>query len=132
MTLERTKNKSILILCLVLVIVFAISSLAFAGKAKGKFYPPDQVGPYSIGHTTVQLTDTSRNLDGSTPATSEGTFSASGHLVSDDGKDNRSRILIHGTTPLYNENPDGLEYPGTAGPSRTNSRGEHLFKSCFG
>jgi hypothetical protein len=59
---------------MVICLVFAFTSLVFAGKAKGKFYFPEQIGPYSIGHTTVILTDTTRNLDGSTPLNSAGRF----------------------------------------------------------
>ena len=45
--------------------------LACAGAALSKdkeqdhrFYSPEKAGPYGIGHTTVIVTDPSRNLDG--------------------------------------------------------------------
>ena len=42
--------------------------------AKHKKDRPDEKGPYEIGHTTVILTDPSRNLDGSTPPTGAGRY----------------------------------------------------------
>src|SRR5438270_6082506 len=35
-------------------------------------HTPDKMGHFGIGHTTLVVTDTSRNLDGSTPATGSG------------------------------------------------------------
>ena len=49
------------------------SALANDSK-KGGFAAPGELGGHSIGHTTVQVTDPSRNLDGSTPATSAGRY----------------------------------------------------------
>ena len=46
------------------------SRLAYSEGQEQRFYPPDQAGRYSIGHTTVIITDGTRNLDGSSPATS--------------------------------------------------------------
>src|ERR1700735_5217945 len=43
-----------------------------AGSSDHRFYPPDELGPYAIGHTTVVITDLSRNPDGSAPATAAG------------------------------------------------------------
>jgi len=111
MLLESPKKKLIIILCVAVGFLFAINSLAFSGKSKGKFYPPDQVGPYSIGHTTVILTDTSRNLDGSTPVTPEGRFLHLDIWYPTTEK-TTEHVAYTWNNPLYNENPDGLVYPG--------------------
>ena len=76
-----------------------------------KVTPPDQTGPHSIGHTTVILTDTSRNLDGSTPVNGDGRFLYLDIWYPTDAVTN-ARILYDWNNPLYNENPGGLVYPG--------------------
>jgi len=72
---------------------------------------PGEDGPYQIGHTTVVLTDTSRNLDGSEPATSAGR-----HLHLDiwypTHVETAARILYDWNNPIYNENPGRTIYPG--------------------
>jgi dienelactone hydrolase len=103
--------KKLLIFCAAAGFVLAISSLAFAGKSKGGFYHPDQVGPYSIGHTTVILTDTTRNLDGSTPVNSEGRFLHLDIWYPTTEK-TTGHVFYTWNNPLYNENPGGLVYPG--------------------
>ena len=85
------------------------SNAAFA-KDK-KVMPPDETGPYAIGHTTVILTDTSRNIDGSTPAEDAGRFLYLDIWYPTDQKTDE-RILYDWNNPLYNENPGGLVYPG--------------------
>jgi predicted dienelactone hydrolase len=96
---------------MVISFVITFSNFAIAGKAKGKFNSPEQVGPYSIGHTTVILTDTSRNLDGSTPVNSDGRF-----LYLDIWYPTTEKTTEHvyytWNNPLYNENPNGAVYPG--------------------
>jgi len=108
---ESPKKKLIIIFCVAVSFVLATSNFTFAGKSKEGFFPPDQVGPYSIGHTTVILTDTTRNLDGSTPVTSEGRF-----LHLDIWYPTMEKTTEHvaytWNNPLYNENPGGLVYPG--------------------
>jgi dienelactone hydrolase len=93
-----------------LAALFTASSIAFAGH-KGKTAPPDQPGPYSIGHTTVILTDTTRNLDGSTPASAEGRFLSLDIWYPTDVV-TTDHILYDWNNPLYNENPGSLVYPG--------------------
>jgi dienelactone hydrolase len=89
----------------------ASTSAVAAPSEEGGSYPPDRTGPYSIGHTTVVITDASRNLDGSTPVTSSGrplylqiwyptTVKATQH------------VRYTWNTPLYNQNPGGTVYPG--------------------
>jgi hypothetical protein len=54
-------------------LLLAAGNAAVAGPSEeGGSYPPERAGPYAIGHTTVVITDTSRNVDGSTPVTSSG------------------------------------------------------------
>ena len=90
---------------------FANGSSAFANDSRPQPTPPDQVGAYSIGHTTVVVTDPRRNLDGSTPATSAGRA-----LHLDIWYPTRVKTTEHVTytwnNPLYNENPGGAVYPG--------------------
>lgn len=87
------------------------SALAKDGADKGRAPAPDDLGEYSIGHTSVQVTDTSRNLDGSMPATTPGRYL---HMdiwypteVSTD-----EHIRYTWNNPLYNENPGGTVWPG--------------------
>lgn len=91
-------------------------SSAFANDASvlandSREHSPDQAGPYSIGHTTVVVTDPSRNLDGSTPATPAGR-----PLHVDIWYPTRTKTTEHiaytWNNPLYNENPGGSVYPG--------------------
>ena len=87
------------------------SRLAYSEGQEQRFYPPDQAGRYSIGHTTVIITDGTRNLDGSSPATSTGR-----PLYLDIWYPTTVRTNQHVTytwnDPLYNENPGGTVYPG--------------------
>lgn len=87
------------------------SRLVLSEGQEQRFYPPDQAGRYSIGHTTVIITDAARNLDGSSPATSTGrplyldiwyptTVKTTQH------------VIYTWNDPLYNENPGGTVYPG--------------------
>ena len=93
------------------VVMLAVCSVALAGQSTGVFSSPDQLGPYSIGHTTATITDTTRNLDGSTPVTSAGRFL---HLdiwypttVKTTG-----HVFYTWNNPLYSQNAGGLVYPG--------------------
>jgi hypothetical protein len=88
-----------------------ISSNVVLADKKLKYQAPDELGPYSIGHTTVILNDGSRNNDGSTPPIASGRFL---HLdiwyptdIKTDG-----HILYDWNNPIYTENVDGLVYPG--------------------
>ncbi len=76
-----------------------------------RFYPPDQAGPYGIGHTSVILTDSSRNLNGSMPASGSArplrldiwyptSVKPTGH------------IRYTWNNPMYNENPGSTVFPG--------------------
>ena len=87
------------------------SALANEGKGKGDSPGPGELGEFSIGHTTVQVTDPTRNLDGSMPATTPGRYL---HMdiwypteVSTD-----EHVQYTWNNPLYNENPGGAVWPG--------------------
>jgi dienelactone hydrolase len=86
------------------------SNVALADK-KSKSQAPDEAGPYAIGHTTVILTDSSRNNDGSMPSIPPGRFLHLDIWYPTDVKTD-ARILYDWNNPLYNENTDGLIYPG--------------------
>ncbi|MDB6083421.1 MAG: hypothetical protein JWN43_1302 [Gammaproteobacteria bacterium] len=97
---------------LLLGVLFAASGTALAGSSDEDGGPrPDRAGRYSIGHTTLVLTDGSRNVDGSAPATSSGrplylhiwyptTIPATQH------------VLYSWNDPVYNQNPGGTVYAG--------------------
>jgi dienelactone hydrolase len=104
-------KRLLLILGVVAVCVLALSSVALAGESARGFYPPDQLGPYSIGHTTATITDTTRNLDGSTPATAAGRFLHLDIWYPTTQK-TTAHVFYTWNNPLYNQNPDGLVYPG--------------------
>jgi hypothetical protein len=68
-----TAASSLVAKAILLGTLFATSGMAIAGSSdEDQVYPPDRAGRYSIGHTTLVLTDAARNVDGSTPATSSG------------------------------------------------------------
>lgn len=111
-------NKSLIETCqasskvagLLLGALLISSNVALADK-KSKYEAPDELGPYSIGHTTVILNDNSRNNDGSTPSTSAGRFLHLDIWYPTNVKTD-ARILYDWNNPIYNENPGGLVYPG--------------------
>jgi dienelactone hydrolase len=106
----KTGRPSTIITGLMLAAFLIGSNVALADK-KHKSQAPDEIGPYSIGHTTVILTDTSRNNDGSTPSTASGRFLHLDIWYPTDVKTD-ARILYDWNNPIYNENIDGLAYPG--------------------
>jgi dienelactone hydrolase len=94
--------------------VVGVGSVAAQGaphEGPGGFAEPDELGAYSIGHTTVQVTDPSRDLDGSTPPTTEGRYL---HLDIwyPTEVPTTDHITYTWNNPLYNENPGGTVYPG--------------------
>ncbi|WP_148288660.1 alpha/beta hydrolase family protein [Ilumatobacter nonamiensis] len=123
MTTDRSRTTAVLGIVVALVVsVSAVAggpALADNGKShgngnghgRGHAAEPDRLGEYSIGHTTVQVTDPSRNLDGSTPATSAGRFLHMDvwyptQVPTDD------HVRYTWNNPLYNENPGGTVWPG--------------------
>ena len=95
---------------LLLGAVLLSSNVVLADK-KSKHEAPDELGPYSIGHTTVILNDGSRNNDGSTPPIAPGRFLHLDIWYPTDVK-TESHILYDWNNPIYNENVNGLVYPG--------------------
>ncbi len=72
---------------------------------------PDGLGRYGIGHTTLVVTDTARNVDGSTPATGSGR-PLYVHVWYPTDLRTGSHVSYTWNNPLYNENPRGAVYPG--------------------
>jgi dienelactone hydrolase len=107
-TLFKARQPSGFVKALLLGTLLLASNAAFAKKDKHN--PPDEAGPYAIGHTTVILTDPSRNVDGSTPATSVGRYLYLDIWYPTDVKTD-DRILYDWNNPLYNENPGSAIYP---------------------
>lgn len=86
------------------------NSVVLAGN-KSKHQQPDELGPYSIGHTTVILNDTTRNNDGSAPAIAPGRFLHLDVWYPTNVKTD-DRILYDWNNPIYNDNTGGQTYPG--------------------
>ena len=82
-----------------------------AGSSDHRFYPPDELGPYAIGHTTVVITDLTRNPDGSTPPISAGRPLYL-HIWYPAGAGRSVPIAYTWNNPVYSENPGGMVYPG--------------------
>lgn len=76
-----------------------------------RFHAPDQAGPYGIGHTSVILTDTARNLNGSTPVTGSARPLRVDIWYPTSNKPT-GHIRYTWNNPLYNENPGSTVYPG--------------------
>ena len=97
---------------LILAALLAAGTAAVAGPSEeGGSYPPDRAGPYAIGHTTVVITDTSRNVDGSTPVTSSGRPLYL-HLWYPTTVATTQHVRYTWNDPVYNQNPGGTVYPG--------------------
>jgi dienelactone hydrolase len=73
--------------------------------------PPDGPGPYAIGHTTVVVTDPSRNVDGTSPATGAGRPLYL-HIWYPTTVKTSQHLRYTWNDPVYNQNPGGAVYPG--------------------
>jgi dienelactone hydrolase len=71
----------------------------------------DRSAPYAIGHTTLVLTDTTRNPDGSTPVTTAGRPLFL-HLWYPTSASPQQHIRYTWNNPVYNQNSGGSVYPG--------------------
>jgi hypothetical protein len=97
---------------LLLGTLFAASSTAIAEvPGEDRVDPPDRAGRYAIGHTTLVLTDASRNVDGSTPATSSGRPLYL-HIWYPTTTPTTQHVIYSWNDPVYNQNPGGAVYPG--------------------
>jgi predicted dienelactone hydrolase len=91
--------------------LFWASGSALAEQGEHNFYPPEGPGPYSIGHTTVVITDPARNPDGSAPASSAGRPLYL-HIWYPTGVKPSGHVLYTWNNPVYSQNPGGTVYPG--------------------
>lgn len=73
--------------------------------------PSKEDARYGIGHTTVVLSDASRNVDGTTPATGSGRPLYL-HIWYPTMVHTSQHVLYSWNNPLYNQNPGGTVYPG--------------------
>ncbi len=106
----RRRNSAIATLFLAALLSLKISSSA-ANHGDDGNYPPDEAGPYRIGHTTLVLIDGSRNPDGSSPATQSGR-PLYAHLWYPTTETAKRSVLYTWNNPIYNQNPGGTVYPG--------------------
>ena len=89
-----------------------LSATAMAGiPEEDALNAPDGEGRYGIGHTTLVLTDTSRNLDGSAPATGSGR-PLYVHVWYPTDLRTSQHVRYSWNNPLYNQNPGGAVYAG--------------------
>jgi dienelactone hydrolase len=73
-------------------------------------HAPDRVGPYGVGHTTLVLIDSTRNTDGSSPATSAGR-PLYVHIWYPTRTSVTGHVLYTWNNPVYNKNPVSTIYP---------------------
>jgi Platelet-activating factor acetylhydrolase, isoform II len=78
---------------------------------EGERGAPGGPGPYGIGHTTLVVTDASRNLDGSTPSTGSGR-PLYVHIWYPTNAHTNQHVRYSWNNPVYNQNPGGAVYPG--------------------
>jgi hypothetical protein len=107
-----TAASSLMAKAILLGTLFAASCTAIAGSSdEDQVYPPDRAGRYSIGHTTLVLTDAARNVDGSTPAASSGRPLYL-HIWYPTTTPATQHVLYTWNDPVYDQNPGGTVYPG--------------------
>ena len=98
------------------ILVAALATAAWATSAGAaappeRGAPPERPGLYGVGHTTVVITDTSRNPDGSKPLTTPGRPLYL-HLWYPTTEHANGHINYSWNDPVYNQNPAGSVYPG--------------------
>ena len=86
-------------------------AVATARPSAAQGYAGDSPGSYSIGHTTVIVTDTSRNPDGSTPVTTSGRPLYL-HLWYPTSAATSQHVRYTWNNPIYSQNPGGTVHPG--------------------
>jgi dienelactone hydrolase len=94
-------------------LLFATYLVASAASAQSDEdrYPPDSRGRYPIGHTTVVITDPSRNPDGSVPVTTAGRPLYL-HIWYPTYAPVTQHITYTWNNPVYSQNDGGSVYPG--------------------
>src|SRR5271154_488177 len=90
---------------IVLTLIAATMPAVAAGDEGGRS------DSYAIGHTTMVVTDTSRNPDGSTPITTAGRPLYL-HIWYPTSASASQHIRYTWNNPVYNQNPGGTVYPG--------------------
>jgi dienelactone hydrolase len=95
----------------VLTLTFAGCQLASAGPETPGWQDQHDRGPYSIGHATLVLTDSTRNPDGSTPVTTAGR-PLYVHIWYPTSARASQSTRYTWNNPVYNHNPGGAVYPG--------------------
>lgn len=108
----RAAGSSLAARAILIGALLGISGTAMAGSPdEGDRNAPGGPGAYGIGHTTLVVTDTSRNLDGSTPATGSGR-PLYVHIWYPTNVRTSQHLLYSWNNPVYNQNPGGTVYPG--------------------
>lgn len=107
-------------------IMLALLLATFPAIAAGDDW--DRSAPYAIGHTTLVLTDATRNPDGSTPVTTAGRPLYL-HIWYPTSASPTQHTRYTWNNPIYNQNPGGSVYPGlpdTPALTFTGSTSAHL------
>ena len=92
------------------VLVAGLVALGITTIASAHSSDDDNSAKYSVGHTTVVVTDPSRNPDGS-PSTGAGRPLYL-HIWYPAGVPTHGHVAYTWNNPVYNENPGGAVYPG--------------------
>ena len=92
------------------VLVAGLAALGITTIASAHSSDDDNSAKYSVGHTTVVVTDPSRNPDGS-PSTGAGRPLYL-HIWYPAGVPTHGHVAYTWNNPVYNENPAGAVYPG--------------------
>ena len=96
---------------LILGACLALSASVAHAQSEADHSPPDGSGRYSIGHTTLVITDTSRNPDGSVPVTTSGRPLFL-HVWYPTAVQATQHITYTWNNPVYSQNDGGSVYPG--------------------
>ncbi len=110
----QSASRSVICTCSALLVGAWIAGSGLATAAdRPPLSAPDGPGPYAIGHTTVVVTDPSRNVDGtSTAGGAGGGRPLYMHIWYPTAVKTSRHLNYTWNNPLYNENPGGHVYLG--------------------
>jgi dienelactone hydrolase len=109
--LVSAHNRTLACSLVILALLVATPLVSADPSIAGGWVSQDNQGPYAIGHTTLVLTDNSRNPDGSAPVTTAGRPLYL-HIWYPTSAGSGQHIRYTWNNPVYNQNPGGSVYPG--------------------